>query len=131
MNHKFRIIYCLLTDEEASLDQHSVNSSQSFAKVRCASEHSKDGNHIRKRLAKVHWVSAEIVRKEACKLAIQHRYFSPEWFAEFKDYLHQGFPPYSKVFLEELCTIIATTEACRYCTRRRDGRCLLGLGEAD
>jgi hypothetical protein len=92
------------------------------------SEHGEDGVDICKGVAKMHWLSSKIVRKEACRLAIQHRYFSPEWFAEFKDYLHQGSPPYSRELLEELCLIIAATEACRYCTRRRDGNCLLGFG---
>jgi hypothetical protein len=86
---------------------------------------------VRKRDAKSHWLASEIVRREACRLAIQNRYFSPEWFAEFKDYLHKDLPPFPRSLMEELCLIVAGTKTCDYCTRRRNGECILGLTETN
>jgi hypothetical protein len=77
------------------------------------------------------WVAPEIVRKEACKLAIQHQYFSPEWFAEFKDCLHCESPPYNGYLLKELCSLLLGTEACKYCVRKYTEHCILDSGERD
>lgn len=71
------------------------------------------------------WITAEIVRKEACSLAVQHRYFSPSWFAEFKDYLHNGSPPFGDQLLKELCSILLGTEACNYCVARCRKECVM------
>lgn len=76
-----------------------------------------------KRIRRQHWIAPEIVRKEATRSAIQHQYFSPEWFAEFKDYLHNGSPPFQGYLLEELCLIVAGTVACRYCIGRWGKSC--------
>ncbi len=76
-----------------------------------------------------YWVTSEIVRKEACKLAIEHHYFSPEWFAEFKDCLHYDAPPYHRDMLRELCELLAGTESCKYCVKRSTDHCVLGSSE--
>jgi hypothetical protein len=86
---------------------------------------------VPKRGIRRHWLASQIVRREACKLAIQNRYFNPEWFAEFKDYLHNDSPPFSSELLRDLCLIVVGTQACEYCTRRRDDDCILGFRGTD
>nr|MDO8135316.1 hypothetical protein [Candidatus Njordarchaeum guaymaensis] len=77
------------------------------------------------RMKKEHWIASEIVRKEASRLAIQHQYFSPQWFAEFREYLHNSFSPFHGHLLKELCLIIAGSEACQYCIKRGREGCVL------
>jgi hypothetical protein len=76
-----------------------------------------------------YWIDSEIVRKEACKLAIQHHYFSPEWFTEFKDCLHCDFPPYHAYVLRELCRLLIGTETCKYCVKKSTDHCILDSRE--
>jgi len=76
-----------------------------------------------------YWLDSVIVRREACKLAIQHRYFSPEWFAEFKDCLHCGSHPYYASMLEELCKLLGGTEACKYCVKKSTDHCVLDTAD--
>jgi len=79
----------------------------------------------KRRMKKEHWIASEIVRKEASRLAIQHQYFSPQWFAEFKDYLHNSSPPFHGYLLKELCLMIVGSEACQYCIKREKEGCFL------
>jgi hypothetical protein len=78
-----------------------------------------------------YWVNSETVRKEACKLAIQHHYFSPEWFAEFKDCLHCDSSSSHEKVIRELCELLAGTETCKYCVKRCSDDCVLDWKGSD